>query len=66
VGSNVYVFKAQHLGMRLKRNLSTTCKRCGELILVGDQIYSKVNNTSRHGANYNKLYHLSCWEALQQ
>lgn len=44
-------------GLRIALGLSLICFRCGELLTIGDSVYSRNAGNSQ---SKSKLYHLEC------
>lgn len=52
-----YILDERTRGLRLSLGLSLVCYRCGEIISIGDTVYSRNAGNSK---TKSKLYHIEC------
>lgn len=56
-----YKFTLRTQKLREARGLSNICYRCGVLVKIGENTYSRNSGTSK---SRSKLYHKACAEAV--
>jgi len=52
-----YILDLRIRGLRVSLGLSLICYRCGEIIAIGDKVYSRNAGNSK---SKSKLYHIEC------
>lgn len=57
----VYCLTERTKQMRLNRGLALVCYECGEIIKIGDSVYSRNASSSK---SKSKIYHKTCAERM--
>ena len=52
-----YILDQRIRGLRTSLGLSLVCYRCGEVLTIGDTVYSRNAGNSK---SKSKLYHIEC------